>query len=447
MLFGRHYYYSPASHQHSGLNSNGTHWFNNTVLLVSFDGFKPAYLKRELTPHLVQVSEKGLRAEYMRSIFPTLTFPNHWAIQTGLYAESHGIVGNDFWDPTDNTEFSFMHDDTSTDPKWWFGEPIWETVVKNGLKSASIMWPGPPIMKSGISPTYHRPFHDHVGWAEKKDQIATWLDMPDAQRPQFICAYLPEIDQQGHAYGPDSDEVNRTLREMDKFSEAIHAVLSERNLLDIVNVIYVSDHGMTSTSNERIVYLDEILGEDGFAAIEHKEGWPSAGLRFKPGTNETLMIERIKKGVADSNGGFHFYTHETMPEEFHFSNSPRIAPYWLVPEVGWAITDNTEGWYEAQGRYTPYGNHGYDRNHEDMHAIFVAHGPFAERIKAIQQKKAKRSVAHRLPAESTGSRSNITVIPGFDNLEIYNLITRELLELNNVAPNNGTIGFWKKYLD
>lgn len=115
--------------------------------------------------------------------------------------------------------------------------------------------------------------------------------------------------------------------------------------------------------------------------------------------------------------------------------------------VGWAITDNTEGWYEAQGRYTPYGNHGYDRNHEDMHAIFVAHGPFAERIKAIQQKKAKRSVAHRLPAESTGSRSNITVIPGFDNLEIYNLITRELLELNNVAPNNGTIGFWKKYLD
>lgn len=60
---------------HFGLKSNGTHWFNNTVIIVSFDGFKPAYLTRELTPHLVEVSEKGLRAEYMRSIFPTLTFP------------------------------------------------------------------------------------------------------------------------------------------------------------------------------------------------------------------------------------------------------------------------------------------------------------------------------------------------------------------------------------
>lgn len=73
LLFGRRYY--SGEDLHAGLLSNGTNWFNNTVLLVSFDGFKPAYLTRELTPHLVQVAEKGLRAEYLRSIFPTLTFP------------------------------------------------------------------------------------------------------------------------------------------------------------------------------------------------------------------------------------------------------------------------------------------------------------------------------------------------------------------------------------
>lgn len=148
----------------------------------------------------------------------------------------------------------------------------------------------------------------------------------------LTSAAIFQIDQQGHSYGPDSDEVNSTLREMDKFSEALHAVLSERNLLNIVNVIYVSDHGMTETANERVVYLDEVLGEDGFAAIGHKEGWPSCGLRFKAGTNETLMVERLEKGVKDSNGGFMYYTHETMPEEFHFRNSPRIAPHFLVPE-------------------------------------------------------------------------------------------------------------------
>lgn len=141
-----------------------------------------------------------------------------------------------------------------------------------------------------------------------------------------------QIDQQGHAYGPDSDEMNRMLHEMDKFSSSLHSLLKERNLLDIVDVLYVSDHGMVETANERVVYLDEVLGQDGFDAIEHKEGWPSCGLRFKTGTNETLMVERIMKGVEESNGGYHYYTHETMPEDFHFRNSPRIAPHYLVPE-------------------------------------------------------------------------------------------------------------------
>jgi len=119
---------------------------------------------------------------------------------------------------------------------------------------------------------------------------------------------------------------------MDDFSRSLHSVLVDRNIHDIVNVIFASDHGMTATSNERVVYLDEVLGEDGFAAIDHKEGWPNCGLRFKPGTNETLMAERIRKGAEDSEGGYAYYTHQTMPEEFHFSNSPRIAPHYLVPE-------------------------------------------------------------------------------------------------------------------
>ena len=156
--------------------------------------------------------------------------------------------------------------------------------------------------------------------------------MPDERRPQFVCAYLPEIDQQGHAYGPNSDEVNRTLKEMDKFSKSIHDILSSRNLLDIVNIVYVSDHGMTETSNERIVYLDEVLGKDGFEAIEHKDGWPNAGLRFKAGTNETLMAERLRKGAEESNGGYSYYDHATIPEEYHFSKNERIAPHFLVPE-------------------------------------------------------------------------------------------------------------------
>lgn len=156
--------------------------------------------------------------------------------------------------------------------------------------------------------------------------------MPDHQRPQFICAYLPEIDQQGHQYGPDSDEVNETLKEMDKFSQSLHSILSSRNLLNIVNIIYVSDHGMIETSNERLVFLDDILGKEGIESIQHKEGWPSVGLRFKPGTNETLVVERIRKAAGELNSGFDYYDHNTMPEDWHFSSNDRIAPHFLVPK-------------------------------------------------------------------------------------------------------------------
>lgn len=120
---------------HTGMKSNGTHYFRETVLIISLDGVRADYLDRGLTPHLLSISKKGIRAEYLQPIFPTLTFvsassttsgwwrrdhhhtltstffsssticdlylpcvqPNHWSILTGLYAESHGILANDFW--------------------------------------------------------------------------------------------------------------------------------------------------------------------------------------------------------------------------------------------------------------------------------------------------------------------------------------------------------------
>jgi predicted AlkP superfamily pyrophosphatase or phosphodiesterase len=141
-----------------------------------------------------------------------------------------------------------------------------------------------------------------------------------------------QVDQQGHATGPASEEVKDKLRYVDDFAKSIYDMLLGRNLTEIVDVIFVSDHGMTQTANERLAYLDEVLGEDGFAGIAHKEGWPSCGLRFKEGIDEELMVTRMKEAARASNGGFAYYNHETMPEEWHFAGSPRIAPHWLVPE-------------------------------------------------------------------------------------------------------------------
>lgn len=68
------------------------------LLIVSFDGFRPDYLNRNITPTLNEFRNAGVRSEYMRNIFPTKTFVNHFSIATGLYSGVHGVVGNEFYD-------------------------------------------------------------------------------------------------------------------------------------------------------------------------------------------------------------------------------------------------------------------------------------------------------------------------------------------------------------
>ena len=139
---------------------------------------------------------------------------------------------------------------------------------------------------------------------------------------------------------------------------------------------------MASTSNERLIYLDDVLQEDGYAAIAHRDGWPCVGLRFKPGSDVPTYHQRLIDAAAASDGAFAVYTHETMLERWHFGGNDRIAPIYVVPALGWALTDHHEHDVEHEGDYRPKGNHGYDNKYEEMRAIFMAHGPFAAGLKS-----------------------------------------------------------------
>jgi hypothetical protein len=168
--------------------SNGTHVFHPTVILLSLDGFRASYLTshRDLLPDLDSFwnSPLGLRSESMQPVFPSLTFPNHWAIMTGLYPAWSGIVANDFWDPDFETRPSlgegngggdlFHYTDTkhSWNSNWWWGEPIWSVCERGGRKVGNLMWyvvfrmmrhaechrAGPPVTTQGVSASYFVPF-------------------------------------------------------------------------------------------------------------------------------------------------------------------------------------------------------------------------------------------------------------------------------------------------
>ncbi len=110
-----------------------------------------------------------------------------------------------------------------------------------------------------------------------------------------------------------------------------------------MDIVFVSDHGMVDTTPFTLINVDEILGDDGVQAIEHEDGWPALGIRFRKGTNETLYLERLYKAVEQHPDQFDVFTHETMPRRWHFSNNKRIAPIYVVPKTNHVLTTKEQG--------------------------------------------------------------------------------------------------------
>lgn len=365
--------------------SNGTSLFAPTTILISLDGFRADFLQRGLTPTLNRFIQEGISPLYMLPSFPSVTFPNHYTMVTGLYPESHGIVGNTFWDPEERDEFYYTHPQKALQGKWWGGEPVWLTAELQGVRTAIHMWPGSEAHIGDVPPAHVDKFNGEEALSSKVDRILGLLDLPGPDsphaedsnpRPQLIAAYVPNVDADGHEYGPNSTEIRQTIRNADEMLAEIFQGIQERNLTDIVNVIVVSDHGMATTSTDRTVQLEDLLDIND---IEHTDGWPLYGIRPKDPENLQNMYDHLKETTADKPHLHVYLRDKDMPERYHFSNNPRIAPLWIVPDAGWAIAPKAEFDVEKAKKegldYHPRGLHGYDYENSLMRAIFVARGP------------------------------------------------------------------------
>ncbi|KAF2754088.1 Phosphodiest-domain-containing protein [Pseudovirgaria hyperparasitica] len=402
--------------------SNGSSLFAPTTILISLDGFRADFLDRGLTPTLNKFVHDGISPRYMYPSFPSLTFPNHYTMVTGLHPESHGIVGNTFWDPYLMEEFWYTKPAQSMQPKWWGGEPLWETAERQGVRAAIHMWPGSEAHIGKFEPAYVDKYNGSEALSKKVQRILGLLDLPgprdqgakdDKPRPQLIAAYVPNVDSDGHKFGPNSTEIRKTIQSVDMMLENLFFGLEERNLTGLVNVVVVSDHGMATTDTERMIQLEDLVDTN---EIEHIDGWPLFGLRPKDSTQVERMYNEIV-AKTEHNPNIEVYLRETnMPKRYHFSKNNRIAPIWLIPKSGWAIAKKDEfdiaKAKEVGEVFRPRGLHGYDNMHPLMRAIFIARGP---------------AFPH-----SPGSR-----VEPFQNIELYNIVCDSLGI--QPLPNNGTL--------
>lgn len=358
--------------------------FAPTTIFISLDGFRADFLNRGLTPTLNSFIADGVSPQYMLPSFPSVTFPNHFTLVTGLYPESHGIVGNTFWDPTLQEEFYYTHPSVSMQPKWWNAEPLWMTAENQGLRTAIHMWPGSEAHIGGVEPSLLDEYNGSEALPRKVNRVLEFLGMPGSEdeslttpeRPQLIAFYVPNVDAHGHKYGPNSTEIRGTISSVDDMLGTLFSGLQDRNLTEIVNVVIVSDHGMASTSTERLVQLDDLIDMD---LVDRIDGWPLRGIRPKREEDLKTLQDQLENIAANYSDAVEVYTRETMPERYHFKNNDRIAPLWIIPKTGWAIVErpdfDAEKALEKGEDYHPKGIHGYDHEHPLMRAIFVARGP------------------------------------------------------------------------
>lgn len=191
--------------------------------------------------------------------FPSITFPNHYTLVTGLYPESHGIVGNRFFDPTFNATFVYSKPEDNVESKWWNAEPVWITAIKQGLKTGICFWPGSEHKHDGFHSTYYKTYNSSTTHAEKLDWIFGWIDMPTPTRPSFIAVYFPDVDHAGHIGGVNSQLVADALMDVDRTLGRLYNGIRDRGLLDSTSIIVVSDHGMTNTAADQVVFIDDYV--------------------------------------------------------------------------------------------------------------------------------------------------------------------------------------------
>lgn len=345
---------------------------DSTVILISLDGFHPDYLERYSAPAINRLARYGLKADYLKPIFPTKTFPNHYALVTGLHAENHGIVDNGMFDPSSGRVFSMGDREEVEDGFWWQGEPVWVTAEKQGVTAATFFFPGSEAPIQNTQATYWFNYDGDISNRERVETVVDWLQKPAPERPRLITLYMSDVDTAGHRYGPSSSQVAQAVADVDAEIDYLVQELDTLGLLGQVDIMLTSDHGMARVDQTQHLNIDQFF--DASLADNVRYSRELVGIFPKEG-EEKRIFEQLDSALADRPA--RVYRKSDMPARFHYQDHERIPPILVMAEEGWVFT--REEWRDEMlsddDYYRPHGSHGYDNNEESMQAIFIAHGP------------------------------------------------------------------------
>jgi predicted AlkP superfamily pyrophosphatase or phosphodiesterase len=332
------------------------------VILVSLDGFRYDYAQKYAAKNLLALAAHGASApQGMIPSYPSITFPNHYAIVTGLYPEHHGIVAMTFYDPERKQHYSFRDAQTNTDGSWYGGVPLWSLAEKQGMRSACFFWPGSEAEIAGMRPTYYLHYDDSFPDDKRVDQVIAWLNLPAAQRPHFITLYYSNVDHAGHQFGPETPETAEAVQHVDDLIGRLESEIEKLPLR--IDLIVVSDHGMETEQGDWI-------NLDKFADLSQFE---TDGPLLYPKSEAAAQAAYEKlRGASDK---FTVYRRSQFPPNLHYDSNPRAGDPIVVATGPYSIRAHAPPG-DAGARPPTKGVHGYDPyKMKTMMAIFYAAGP------------------------------------------------------------------------
>jgi predicted AlkP superfamily pyrophosphatase or phosphodiesterase len=345
----------------SGFRKDTRKQYKNYVLLVSLDAFRWDYSKIYHTPNLDKMAKEGVNAERMYSSFPTVTFPNHYSIATGLYPDHHGLINNSFPAP-DLGLFYRMGDRAAVEnPAFYGGEPVWVTAEKQGARSASFFWVGSEAPVGGMHPTYWKKYDESVTFEARIDTVIKWLGYPQEKRPELVTLYFDEPDATSHKYGPVSAQTGKMVQRLDSLMGVLRTKLSALPEAKKINLIILSDHGMSAISSSRYVNLKSLVPDRMIASIS--SGNPVYLINPVSGKKDSVLL------LLNHSKGLKAWSKSQLPPRWHYGTNPRIPEIVVVADSSWSIGTKPDG-SSLRG-----GAHGYDNLNSDMFSIFYAVGP------------------------------------------------------------------------
>ncbi len=377
------------------------------LLLVSFDGFRYDYLSKTETPHFDSLLVEGVQAEGLIPVFPSKTFPNHYSIVTGLYPENSGLIANTMYDPQWDAWYEIRDREAVENPRWYGGEPIWNTAEKQGLKTGTMFWVGSEAPIQEMRPTYWKVYDGDMPGKARIDTVVKWFSYPGEKAIDLGTLYFELVDDAGHWYGPESDSLIAAVQKADSLVGYLKQQLRKAGVWENLNLMIVSDHGMAELSGDKIIELDSIIDMEDVEFVL----WNPMTM-IQPVEGKT---EEVYKQLQDAAENYRVYTKENLPKRYHLDESRRLTDIIMVAEIPYTIL--SKEYKPTFMERLPQGTHGFDNREKAMQGLFVARGP--------------------------SFRQGITTSP-FQNIHLYELMSR-VMGLSP-APNDGSIDSVKSVL-